>query len=209
MPENPSTQPTSVPSGAHAPASAGDRDLSGPVILRAVVALAFGAVTVFWGAPTAVGAAWCLAAYFVGLAAARAWLLRVQGNAPDPRARPARSARLVASAAYGLAAATGLGLGAAPEVTVIAVGSAIAFALTGAADLAAGVQGRGRSPIARDEVIAGAVHLGAAVLLPFVAALGAHAVLGVAGGAAIITGVLLVIAGLSLRHDSAARPDVA
>lgn len=207
MPENPSTQPAAAPSGAVAPAE--QRSLAAPVILRALVALAFGAVTVFWGTPTAAGAAWCLAAYFVGLAAARAWLLREEGRAADPAARPTAGVRVVSSACFGLAAALGLGLGAAPTGAVIAVGGAAALALTGFADLVAAIAGRGRSPLARDEVIIGAVHLGAAVLLPFVAGLGAHALLGVAGGAAIITGVLLLIGGLSLRHDSAAHPDVA
>ncbi|MDP9884383.1 hypothetical protein J2W21_001893 [Sinomonas atrocyanea] len=207
MPENPSTQPTGVPPGAPAPAE--QRALARPVILRALVALAFGAVTVFWGTPTPAGAAWSLAAYFVGLAAARAWLLREEGRAADPAGRPTAAVRAVASACFGLAAALGLGLGAAPAAAVIAVGGAVALALTGIADVVAAVAGRGRSPLARDELIAGAVHLGAAVLLPFVAGLGAHALLGVAGGAAIITGVLLLIGGLSLRHDSAAQPDVA
>lgn len=182
--------------------------LAPPVLLRAAVALAFGAVTVFWGAPTPIGAAWCLAAYFVGLAVARAWLLRVENSAPGG-ARLSGSGRVVASAAYGLSAAVGIGLIAAPTGTILAVGGAIAFALTGIADLAAGRAGRGRSPLARDEVITGVVHLGAAILLPFFGGLGAHAVLGVAGGAAIITGVLLAIAGLSLRHDSAAAGPVA
>jgi hypothetical protein len=179
------------------------------VILRAIVALVFGAVTVFWGTPTAAGAAWGLAAYFVGLAAARAWLLREEGRAGDSAVRPTAAVRLVSSACFGLAAALGLGLGAAPEAAVIAVGGAVAFALTGVADVVAAVIGRARSPLARDELIAGAVHLGAGVLLPFVAGLGVHALLGVAGGAAITTGVLLLIGGLSLRHDSAAQPDVA
>lgn len=178
------------------------------MLLRAVVALAFGAVTVFWGAPPAVGAAWCLGAYFVGLAVARAWLLRREGHAADPAFRPTGSTRMVASAAYGLAAAIGLGLAAAPEASLIAIGGAVALGLTGAADLASGLAGR-RSPLARDEVITGVVHLGAAILLPFFAGLGPHALLGVAGGAAIITGVLLAIAGLSLRHDSPATPGVA
>ncbi|MGT2462458.1 hypothetical protein [Sinomonas atrocyanea] len=144
MPENPSTQPAAVPSGALAPAE--QRSLAAPVILRAVVALAFGAVTVFWGTPTAAGAAWCLAAYFVGLAAARAWLLREEGRAADPAARPTAAVRLVSSACFGLAAAVGLGLGAAPGGGVIAAGGAAALALTGLADLVAAIVGRGGAP---------------------------------------------------------------
>ncbi|WP_369045920.1 hypothetical protein [Sinomonas sp. P10A9] len=207
MPDSP-TPPSPSPSGDES-----QRALAGPVLLRGAIALVFGAVTVFWGTPTAFGGAWCLAAYFVGLAVARTWLLRRQGRAADSAARPSGSARVVASAAYGVAAAVGLGLAAAPDTVVIGIGAAIAFAATGLADLASGlafrVAGQRRSPLARDEVITGVVHLGAAILLPFFGALGAHALLGVAGGAAIITGVLLVIAGLSLRHDSPATAEVA
>ncbi|GAB4098941.1 hypothetical protein [Sinomonas halotolerans] len=180
-----------------------------PVLLRSAVAIAFGAVTVFWGQPTASAAAWLLAGYFVGLAAAQAWQLREEGRWADPSARPAPAARSIASAAFGLAAAIGLALGTLPHVTGVAVGAAAAFALTGASDLYRGLAGRRMSPLARDAVITGVVHLGAAGLVPFFAPLGAHALLGVAGGAAILTGVLLAVAGLSLRHDSAPRTGVA
>ncbi|GAB3267507.1 hypothetical protein GCM10027449_00080 [Sinomonas notoginsengisoli] len=209
MPETPSTPWPSASDGTRSPAVEGQRAFASPVLLRALVALAFGAVTVFWGAPSAGGAAWCFAAYFVGLAVARAWLLRQQGLSADPGARPSATLRIVASVAYGLAAALGLGLGAAPEPSTIGIGGAIALALTGAADLASGIAGRRRSPLARDEVITGAVHLGAGALLPFFLGLGVHALLGVAGGAAIITGVLLAIAGLSLRQDSPGAARVA
>ena len=180
-----------------------------PVLLRAVVALVFGALTVFWGQPTTSGAAWALGAYFVGLAAAQAWQLREEARLSEPSARPSRPQRTVASAAFGFAAAVGIALGAAPAPIVLAVGGAIALGLTGASDLFRGLTGRRRTPFARDAVIAGVVHLGAAVLLPFFTELGAHALLGVSGGAAIITGVLFAVAGLSLRHDSRPSADVA
>lgn len=208
MPETPSTPPSAEAAAASAP-DARRRVLAPPLLLRAAVALAFGAVTVFWGAPTAFGAACCLAGYFVGLAVARTWLLRRQARTADPAARPSGGVRATVSAAYGLAAAIGLGLVAAPDTVVIGAGAAIALALTGISDLVGGVAGRGQSPLSRDEVITGVVHLGAAILVPFFAGTGAHALLGVAGGAAIITGVLLAIAGLSLRHDSAATGPVA
>lgn len=172
------------------------------------MALAFGAATVFWGAPTAVGAAWCLGVYFAGLAVAGGWQLREEGRGRT-ESSPTGTVRVLSSVAYGLAAAIGIVLGAAPDPAVLAIGAAAAFGLTGASDLVGGISGRRRSPLARDQVITGVVHLGAAALLPFFAALGPHALLGVAGGAAIITGVLLAIAGLSLGHDSAAGADVA
>jgi hypothetical protein len=39
-------------------------------------------------------------------------------------------------------------------------------------------------------------------MLPFFINLGAHALLGVAGGGAIVSGVLWVLSGLTLRHDA-------
>jgi hypothetical protein len=47
------------------------------------------------------------------------------------------------------------------------------------------------------------------VILPFFISLGAHALLGVAGGGAIISGVLWTLSALTLRHDAraaAAKP---
>ena len=210
IPTSPASGVPSASSGSPStPSSAVSPTLWRPVLLRAAVALVFGAVTVFWGQPTTAGAAWALGAYFVGLAAAQAWQLREEGRLADPAARPSKAQRTIASAAYGFAAALGIALGAAPQPAVLAAGGAIALGLTGATDLFRGLAARRRSPLARDAVIAGVVHLGAAALLPFFTELGAHALLGVSGGAAIITGVLFAVAGLSLRHDSRPRPDVA
>ena len=201
--------PSASSGSPSASSPAASRTLWRPVLLRAAVAITFGVATVFWGQPTTSGAAWALGAYFVGIAAAQAWQLREEGRLPDPSARPSKLQRTVASAAFGFAAAVGIALGAAPQPVVLAVGGAIALGLTGASDLFRGVAVRRRSPLARDAVIAGVVHLAAAVLLPFFTELGAHALLGVSGGAAIITGVLFAVAGLTLKHDSRPRPDVA
>ena len=46
------------------------------------------------------------------------------------------------------------------------------------------------------------VTAAAAIGVLLVAGLGPHAILGVVGGAAIISGVLLLLAGLTLRHES-------
>jgi hypothetical protein len=48
----------------------------------------------------------------------------------------------------------------------------------------------------------GVIGLGTAAALPFFIQLGPHALLGVAGGGAIIGGVLWLLAGLTLRHDA-------
>jgi drug/metabolite transporter (DMT)-like permease len=85
--------------------------------------------------------------------------------------------------------------------------------LSGAAELVLGWRSRTggeASVLAKDWLITGAVAVGFGAALPFFAYLGAHALLGVAGAAAIITAVVLFIAALSYRHDAlgsgAARP---
>ncbi|MEA5455481.1 hypothetical protein SPF06_12175 [Sinomonas sp. JGH33] len=182
--------------------------LSRPVLLRAAVALAFGGATVFWGQPTTAGAAWVFAAYVWLLLAAEVWLVRSERPAPS---RVSALAGLVAFALGALAAVVPL---VAPTDGVLGGAGAAALVLVGASDVARGIIARrapssGVAPLARDLLIVGIVTAGAGVLLPFFAGLGPHALLGVAGGAAVIAGVLFVIAGLSLRHDAAASARVA
>jgi hypothetical protein len=58
--------------------------------------------------------------------------------------------------------------------------------------------------LARDWIASGVIGMGTAAILPFFIGLGAHALLGVAGGGAIIAGVLWVLSALTLRHDARA-----
>lgn len=173
-----------------------------------MVALAFGAVTVFWGHPTTAGAAWAMAPYLCFLLAAEVWLIRSELPAPG------RASALIGLVPYAGAAVLGIVIAAVPSDAVVGAAGAAALALVGISDVVRGAlarrtPGSGVSPLARDALIAGVVNLGAGILLPFFVAAGPHALLGVAGGAAVITGVLLVVAGLSLRHDSAADARVA
>ncbi|WP_422934712.1 hypothetical protein [Sinomonas sp. P47F7] len=179
-----------------------------PVLGRAVVALAFGAITVFWGQPTTAGAAWLMAPYLVLLLAGEVWLVRSERPAPE------RVSALFGLVPYAVAAVAGVVIVVAPSDAMVGGAGAAALALVGISDVVRGVLSRrspggGASPLARDLLIGGVVNLGAGILLPFFAAVGPHALLGVAGGAAIVTGVLLAIAGLSLRHDSAGEARVA
>jgi hypothetical protein len=87
---------------------------------------------------------------------------------------------------------------------VFAVLAALGLAVAGVAELYLGIRFRGRHVLARDWLASGVIGLGTAGTLPFFVALGPHALLGVAGGGAIISGVLWILAGLSLRHDARA-----
>ncbi|WP_210725690.1 hypothetical protein [Arthrobacter silvisoli] len=158
-----------------------------PVLLRAAIALAFGALTVFWGAPSVQVLAWALGLYLLATAFA---VLR-SGTVP-----------------LGLAAVVALGgVGALltqSDAGVTASG-ALALLVLGVWEAVQGLRRRGRQVLARDWLISGVVGIGTAALLPFFTSLGAHALLGVAGGGAIISGVLWALSGLSLRHDAGGR----
>jgi hypothetical protein len=79
---------------------------------------------------------------------------------------------------------------------------ALGLAVAGALELFCGPKFRGRHVLARDWIASGIIGLGTAAILPFFISLGAHALLGVAGGGAIISGVLWALAGLTIRHDA-------
>ena len=176
---------------ASAPTPATEAELWKPVLLRAVVALVFGAVTIFWAQPSVEVLAWALGLYLLATSLSL-FVGRTLPAAVPVAGGVAAAAALVFQSDAGAAAAASLGLG------VLGVG-----------ELLRGMRTRGGHLLARDWMISGLIGIGTAVALPFFVGLGAHALLGVAGGGAIISGVLWMLSGLTLRHDgraTAARP---
>ena len=186
-----------------ASAPAHQAELWKPVLLRAAVALAFGAVTVFWAAPSEAGMSWAGGAYLLATGAVLLWGIPLTGFR-----REAVPGRFMSGAASVLTGA-GVSVLILQGSLLFAVIAALGLAAVAAAELYFGIRFRGRHVLARDWLASGVVGLGTAAALPFFISLGPHALLGVAGGGAIITGVLWILAGLSLRHDAraaAARP---
>ena len=176
-------------------------DLWKPVLVRAAVALGFGAVTVFWATPSPSGMGWAGGLYLLATGVVLLWGVNKAGI------RPGSAPSKILSAAGAVLTGTGAAVGLISGSLVFGVLAAAGLCLAGAAELYLGITSRGRSLLARDWVASGVVGLGTAALLPFFIDLGPHALLGVAGGGAIISGVLWVLAGLTLRHD--ARSDSA
>lgn len=186
-----------------ASAPAHQAELWKPVLLRAAVALAFGAVTVFWAAPSEAGMSWAGGAYLLATGAVLLWGIPLTGLRRE--AVPGRFMSGAASVLTGAGASVLILQGS----LLFAVIAALGLAAVAAAELYFGIRFKGRHVLARDWLASGVVGLGTAAALPFFISLGPHALLGVAGGGAIITGVLWILAGLSLRHDArtdAARP---
>lgn len=186
-----------------ASAPAHQAELWKPVLLRAAAALAFGAVTVFWAAPSEEGMSWAGGAYLLATGAVLLWGIPLTGFRRD--ASPGRTMSAAASVLTGAGASVLILQGS----LLFAFVAALGLAAVAAAELYFGIRFRGRHVLARDWLASGVVGLGTAAALPFFTSLGPHALLGVAGGGAIISGVLWILAGLSLRHDAraaAARP---
>lgn len=171
-------------------------DLWKPVLVRAALALGFGAVTVFWAAPSLTGMGWAGGFYLLATGLVLLWSVSKSGfRAGSPSSK-------VLSASGAVLTGTGAAVGLISGNLVFGVLAAVGLGLAGAAELHLGITSRGRSVLARDWIASGVVGLGTAGLLPFFIGLGPHALLGVAGGGAIISGVLWVLSGLTLRHDA-------
>ena len=169
-----------------------------PALLRAAAALAFGAVTVFWAAPSVTGMSLTGGAYLLATGLILLWGIPLTGFR-----REVHAGRLLSAAGAALTGA-GVALLFLQGSLVFAVIGAVGLAVASAAELWLGIKLRGRHVLARDWLASGVIGLGTAGTLPFFAGLGPHALLGVAGGGAIISGMLWILAGLSLRHDARA-----
>ena len=166
------------------------------MLLRAAVALVFGAVTVFWAAPSEAGMGWAGGLYLLATGVVMIWGL------PKTGFRPREGAGRILSAGGAALAGAGAAVALIPAPLVFGTIAALGLGVAGAAELSAGILARGRSVLARDGIASGVIGLGTAIALPFFIGLGPHALLGVAGGGAIISGVLWMLSGLTLRHDA-------
>lgn len=188
------TQPR-TPAGT-APGTAPRPDLWQPVLLRAAAALAFGAVTIFWTAPSVEVMGWAGGLYLLATG-----VLLLRGIPATGFQRDAAPGKML-SAAGAVLAGAGLSLVLLHGDLLFGVVAAVGLGVAGALELVCGLKLRGRHVLSRDWITSGAIGLGTAAVLPFFISLGAHALLGVVGGGAIISGVLWVLSGLTLRHDA-------
>jgi uncharacterized membrane protein HdeD (DUF308 family) len=192
---------TVVPQGANAaitstPAS----QLWQPVLFRSMLTLLFGIITVFWGAPDNLGLCLNLAWYFLVIAVAQYWFVRRLALPRDD------TRRLVLLGGAALLAVAGVVILISTSTVVAAWVGGAALVLMGAAEVFAGLANRGadtgRSPLRSDWMISGVLAIGTGLLLPFFTTSGPHALLGVSGGGALMTGALWLLSALTLRHDA-------
>lgn len=166
------------------------------MLLRSAAALVFGAVTIFWAAPSVEVMGWSGGLYLLATG-----LLLMLGIPATGFQRDSRTGKVL-SAAGSVLAGAGFALIVLHGDLLFGVIAALGVGVAGALELYCGLTFRGRHVLARDWIASGIIGLGTAIILPFFISLGAHALLGVAGGGAIISGVLWALAGLTLRHDA-------
>jgi len=169
-----------------------------PVLLRAVAALAFGAVTIFWATPSVEVMAWAGGIYALATGVLMLW------GMPKAGFRREDMPRKLLSAAGSILMGCGAALLLLHGDLLFGVIAALGLGVAGVIELLCGLRNRGSHVLARDWIASGIIGMGTAAALPFFISLGAHALLGVAGGGAIISGVLWMLSALTLRHDARA-----
>ena len=175
------------------------RDLFAPTLLRALVALVFGGVTVFWQEPTLPVVAWGVGLYLVLTGAASVLLqLRLNGN-DHVDMGPTRQIPQSYGVLYLLGGVFTI-LGADTPAWLVVYAASI-MGLAGLTELALGLKFRTTFPLGRDWTIAGLVTVLAATGLVLVVDLGTKALFGVVGAAAVVIGVTHLLAALTLRHE--------
>ncbi|BBE24386.1 hypothetical protein MN0502_32690 [Arthrobacter sp. MN05-02] len=165
-----------------------------PFLARAGVGAVFGLVTVFWREPSTLVMSVAGGLYLLLTGAAYLWTHRLPHRGSRTKLLPDIGGGLLLGA--GIASLVFL------DDRSFAFAGAVALVVAGGVEVLRGLRARG-SAVARDLVIVGTVAVVTGALLPLVEHLGAHALLGVTGGGALLTAVVLGIAALSYRHDSA------
>lgn len=166
-----------------------------PVLIRAGVALIFGLTTVFVQNP---GLTWMKVAFALYLVFSGSALWEYLRRDPVPVGM--RSPLSLAAAAWMLGTVVLVIMGS-PAAVGIVVG--LVLLAGGAAELTAWARFRREFIPARDQLWTGLVGAlsGLGVLVGAVQGFGPHALLGIAGGGAIIVGVLMLISGLGFHHE--------
>ncbi|MGG5752561.1 hypothetical protein ACQ3I4_08035 [Zafaria sp. Z1313] len=176
-----------------------------PILFRAVVALVFGLVSVFWpgldqklggSGPSDALVAYTIAGYLV-LTSKAAWDFAQAPVVPSP----VRGFLGGAAIAWSLAAAYVIFV---PTAAGVIAGAGTALLVAGVVEVAAWARHRRELVPARELLITGVIGAGTGVSL-YVGGfngLDAHGILGLAGGGAVIIGVFLAIAAFGYRHDA-------
>ena len=161
---------------------------------RAITAAAFALLSIFWPSATNQVLAYGLAAFMV----ASAKFMWDYAKAPSA---PKAAQGYYAGAAVAMIL-SGVIMALRPEVLVIGIAGAAAFMIAGIMEIIVFFRLRADFVPYKDQLVTGFVGLGVGAALLMGLNMDAHALLGLAGGGAIILAVFELISAFGLRHDA-------
>ncbi len=168
-----------------------------PAFVQAGVYLVFGLITVFWQQPTAATDAVLLGLFMLALGASTA-LTGARLKPYDPQLTQSLN-----SIAMLLAGAAALTLVLGTSIFWMSIIVSVALGLASILKIFCGVRAKRSLPfIAKDWQLEGIIMTCASVGLLMMSSIGSKAVLGTAGGGAIIAGVFLLIGALSIASEA-------
>ena len=169
-------------------------EVATPVMGRAITAAGFALLSIFWPSATNQVLAYGLAAFMV----ASAKFMWDYAKAPSA---PKAAQGYYAGAAVAMILA-GVVMALRPEVLVIGIAGAVAFMIAGIMEIMVFFRLRADFVPYKDQLVTGFVGLGVGAALLMGLNMDAHALLGLAGGGAIILAVFELISAFGLRHDA-------
>ena len=180
--------------------------LRAPALLRALLLLAFGALTIFWqpgkywsfGNPTLTQVAWATGIFL--LLHGVILLILQQRMAAHATAEGEAGVRALSSAAllYALGGVLAIALHGRLELMVLVIGGV--YALAGLVELLVGVRLGPDFPLGRDARMTGLITMITGMALFWFGEIGEHATFGILGSGALVAGVFLLIGVLTLRR---------
>ncbi|WP_285728015.1 DUF308 domain-containing protein [Psychromicrobium xiongbiense] len=190
------SHPTSSPKAAK---PTPELELWKPVLFRAVVALLFGLLSVFWPDMPQLIRGLVTGVYFVasGLAV---FTLHRTAQRSRTSSRTLFGPWLLLESALWLVGGIAVALAWSGELFIVL--AAVTLLAAGVMEFLLGLQFRQRTVLGRDWLITGTVGLLGGVILLLLGHAAARAPIGVLGGVAVVIGVVLLLAALSYRHDA-------
>ena len=159
---------------------------------RAATAAGFALLSIFWPAASNQVLAYALAAFMV-VSAKFLWDYSSAPSAP-------KSVRGLYAGAAVIMILAGLVMALRPETLVVAIAGASAWIVAGVLEIMVFFRHRTAFLPFKDQLVTGFVSVGAGASLLMGLQLDAHALLGLAGGGAIILAVFELISAFGLRH---------
>jgi uncharacterized membrane protein HdeD (DUF308 family) len=166
-----------------------------PVLFRAIIAAAFGALTIFWQEPTMLVLS-ISGGLYLGLTGFSVLKLRARPEIGNDFTRRMLNVEAIAYLAAGVLVLIF------QNQQLFAYIAALGLLGGAVVEIVLGAQQYKRHLLSMDWLITGTVSLVTAAALPIFMGFDPHALLGILGGSAIIVAVVLLLAALSYRHEA-------